>query len=325
MVQFGTLSLTEILKCDNKIFSEEQMKLIATFILIILLSLCTTEWESEANRTPLNPPNKWGEEAKVRKANRKTKSSVNEVNTFSHKYYPNFVGNRWVLRSLVEPVEEHVVEITGKEFIAGQEVNVLTRHTHTGTDKFYIATFEDGVKVYRSEGNIGFWGNIIFDYVPPETLIPYPLEVGTTWEVVGETTVHQVELQANTVSTVVTMEDVTVPAGTFRNCLFIQQQHIIKSLLKISVTGGIWLAPNVGLVKEMNTSGVIFELVEYELFYPWDVNGDMKVDILDLLIVSNHFGEHITNTSKNNPDVNGDGSIDISDLVLIGRHFGEKY
>jgi len=99
------------------------MKLIATLILIILLSLCTTiEWESEANR--------------------KTKSSVNEVNTFSHKYYPNFVGNRWALRSLVEPVEEHVVEITGKEFIAGQEVNVLTRHTHTGTDKFYIATFE---------------------------------------------------------------------------------------------------------------------------------------------------------------------------------------
>ena len=34
----------------------------------------------------------------------------------------------------------------------------------------------------------------------------------------------------------------------------------------------------------MNTSGVIFELVEYELFYPWDVNGDMKVDVMDLIM-----------------------------------------
>lgn len=116
-----------------------------------------------------------------------------------------------------------------------------------------------------------------------------------------------------------------MPAGTFRNCFFIQQQHIIKSLLKISVTGGIWLAPNVGLVKEMNTSGVIFELVEYELFYPWDVNGDMKVDVMDLIIVSERFGESVSGKTYNNPDLNGDGVVDISDLVLIGRHFGEKY
>ena len=168
-----------------------------------------------------------------------------------------------------EPVEEHVVEIAGKNFISAQEVNVLQRHTHTGTDKLYIATFSDGVKVYRSEGNIGILGDIDFDYVPPEMLIPFPLEVGTTWEIVGKTAVNQFSITMNTVSTVVTMEDVIVPAGVFRNCLFIQQRHIIKAPLEISVTGGIWLAPNVGLVKEMNTSGVIFELVEYELFYPW--------------------------------------------------------
>ena len=284
------------------------MKLITT--LIILLSIFTTALS---------------ESQQLSKANRKTKSSVNEVNTFSHKYYPNFVGNRWVLRSTVEPVEEHVVEITGNEFIAGQEVNVLTRHSHTGTDKFYIATFEDGVKVYHSETNIGFFGNITFDYVPPETLIPFPLEVGTIWEVFGKTTVNQFELSANTVSTVVTIEDVTVPAGTFHNCLVISQQHNIRSLRNISPTGGIWLAPKVGLVKEMNTSGVIFELVEYELFYPWDVNHDMKVDLMDVIIVSEHFGESVTGKTYNNPDVNGDGVVDIADLVLIGRHFGEKY
>jgi len=263
------------------------MKLIATFI--IILSLYTT------------------------------------TDTFANKYYPNFVGNRWVLRNMVNPDSENVVEISGKEFIAGQKVNVLHRHTHKGTDKLYIATFSDAVKVYRSESNIGILGDISFDYVPPEVLIPSPLEVGTIWEIVGKTTVNRFNVTANTISTVIAREDVTVPAGTFRNCLFIQQQHIVTSLLKISVTGSIWLAPNVGLVKEMNTSGVIFELVEYELFYPWDVNRDMKVDVMDLILVGRRFGELVMGTTENNPDVNGDGVVDISDLVLVGKHFGDKY
>ena len=116
-----------------------------------------------------------------------------------------------------------------------------------------------------------------------------------------------------------------MPAGTFHNCLFISQQHNIRSLRNISPTGGIWLAPKVGLVKEMNTSGVIFELVEYELFYPWDVNHDMKVDLMDVIIVSEHFGESVTGKTYNNPDVNGDGVVDIADLVLIVRHFGLNY
>jgi len=100
-VKMRYLSITEILKFDNnKMFSEEKMKLIA--ILIIVLSLYTT------------------------------------TDTFANKYYPNFVGNRWVLRNMVNPDFENVVEISGKEFIAGQKVNVLHRHTHKGTDKLYI-------------------------------------------------------------------------------------------------------------------------------------------------------------------------------------------
>jgi len=35
------------------------------------------------------------------------------------------VGSRWVLRNAKNPVEENVVEISGREFIAGREVNVI--------------------------------------------------------------------------------------------------------------------------------------------------------------------------------------------------------
>jgi hypothetical protein len=52
-----------------------------------------------------------------------------------------------------------------------------------------------------------------------------------------------------------------------------------------------------------------------------DVNGDGQVDIVDLMLVSEHFG--VTNPEVG--DVNGDGTVDISDLVLVGVHLGKMY
>ncbi len=56
-------------------------------------------------------------------------------------------------------------------------------------------------------------------------------------------------------------------------------------------------------------------------FLPWDVNNDGIVDIQDLLITSNSFGE----VDLENPkvDVNKDGSVDIIDLLIIAAHLGE--
>ena len=57
--------------------------------------------------------------------------------------------------------------------------------------------------------------------------------------------------------------------------------------------------------------------------YPWDVNGDGVVDLFDLVLVGQHFGERPPSESR--ADVNRDGTVDILDLVLIARHFGERY
>ncbi|MBD3183545.1 T9SS type A sorting domain-containing protein [Candidatus Poribacteria bacterium] len=60
--------------------------------------------------------------------------------------------------------------------------------------------------------------------------------------------------------------------------------------------------------------------------YPvWDVNKDGQVDILDIVIVGQQFGEQITEPMESNPDVNGDGVVDILDIVLVGQHFGETH
>jgi len=244
---------------------------------------------------------------------------------FAHEYYPNFIGNRWRLRNSVSG-EERIVSITEKKMILEQETNLLERGTKDNVDKLYIANERDGtLKLYSSEINVGFFGALTFNYNPPEVFMPYPLNVGTMWTVSGKTKVILVTLSSLTVATVEAKEDVTVPAGTFRDCFKIRQDYTTQPI-EIKVTTYMWLAPNVGLIKEMDSQKNVFELVEYEINYPWDINRDLRVDISDLVIVGSHFGERIYSPpEENNPDVNGDGVVDISDLVIVGRNFGKKY
>ena len=55
----------------------------------------------------------------------------------------------------------------------------------------------------------------------------------------------------------------------------------------------------------------------------WDVNGDDSIDILDLALIGQRFGEEVEEGGFIEEDVNGDGMVDISDLILVARHFGE--
>lgn len=70
-----------------------------------------------------------------------------------------------------------------------------------------------------------------------------------------------------------------------------------------------------------NTTFVI--VINQECSDYWDVNKDSSIDIFDLVIVANHFGQ---STSLPYPDwdINKDGTVDIFDLVIIANHFGES-
>ena len=245
---------------------------------------------------------------------------------FAHEYYPNFIGNKWHLKDAASG-EEKIVKITEKKVISGQETNLMERITKDGTDKLYITTERDGtLKLHRSEINVGFFGTLTFNYNPPEIFIPYPLNVGIMWSVSGKAKIVLGTLSSLTLAIVEAKEDVTVPAGAFRDCFKIRQDYYITNPIKIQVTTYMWLAPDIGLIKEMNSQGMVFELVEYTLNYPWDVTGDQQVNISDLITVARHFGERIYSPpERNNPDVNGDGMVDISDLVIVGRNLGKKY
>ena len=57
--------------------------------------------------------------------------------------------------------------------------------------------------------------------------------------------------------------------------------------------------------------------------YLEDVNNDGVVNILDLVIVANAFGQPVDRNSEQNPDVNRDGSVNILDLVRVANRLGE--
>ncbi len=55
---------------------------------------------------------------------------------------------------------------------------------------------------------------------------------------------------------------------------------------------------------------------------PWDINNDGVIDISDLEIISNRFGE--VNSEHPKVDVNRDGRVDILDLLIVAAHFTES-
>ena len=54
-----------------------------------------------------------------------------------------------------------------------------------------------------------------------------------------------------------------------------------------------------------------------------DVNNDGIVDIRDLVLVANAFGQPVDRTAEQNPDVNRDGIINVLDLVRVSNSLGQ--
>lgn len=54
-----------------------------------------------------------------------------------------------------------------------------------------------------------------------------------------------------------------------------------------------------------------------------DVNNDGIVDIRDLVLVANAFGQPVDRTAEQNPDVNRDGSVNVLDLVRVSSSLGQ--
>lgn len=194
--------------------------------------------------------------------------SVSDGHT--QNYYPDDFGNTWTLRS-EDGIEERVVTIEGPETIGSESLKVISDGTYPVSDpasnnpnKFFIKTTPDRVLIFRATAIIqGIAATI--DYSPPETFLPVPIELGTEWTVTGEARLGFLSIPVTNVAKVVTVEDVTVPAGTFHDCIEIEQELSASGVLSFSTQSTMWLAPDFGLVKSLNSSGVVFELIDHNI------------------------------------------------------------
>ena len=56
----------------------------------------------------------------------------------------------------------------------------------------------------------------------------------------------------------------------------------------------------------------------------WDINNDGVINIYDLVVVSNHYGE-IGNAGWIREDVDNNGEIQVFDQVFVSNHYGETW
>ena len=194
----------------------------------------------------------------------------------AQSYYPDEFGNTWTLRSEDE-IEERVVAIEGPETIGNESLKIISDRTYPISDptddninKFFIKSQPDGVLIFRATATVALFGEVSIDYSPPDTFLPVPIGLGSEWTVTGEATLpFGIKIEATNAAKVVAVEDVTVPAGTFQDCLRIDQQLQIQlspALTTISPTSStMWLAPDFGLVKAIDSDNIIFELIDYDI------------------------------------------------------------
>ena len=193
----------------------------------------------------------------------------------AQNYYPDEVGNTWTLRS-EDGIEERVVTIESRETIGTEVVKVILDGTYPVSDptsnnpnKFFIKATPNGVLIFRATATFqGIPATI--DYSPPETFLPIPIGLGSEWTVTGDAKARlfgiEIKISTTNAAKVVAVEDVTVPTGTYYNCLKIEQEFSASGPIAIaSQSSTMWLAPDFGLVKSLNSDGIVFNLIDYDL------------------------------------------------------------
>lgn len=197
-------------------------------------------------------------------------------------YFPLNVGDTWtrreVEREIIDSREEVHEEVDTNTVFGTEKVKGAVAMKIGEADTYDLMTNTDGVKLYKSydrDDADGMLNEVLDTFNPPLTYMPAGLSVGTRG--IFKSTVTHKESTGFKATAKVTvemvvegMEDVTVPAGTFRDCLKIRIRDYLlaKKVGHEALSDGwIWLARNVGVVKSESTSiekqdGIVVEIEE---------------------------------------------------------------
>ena len=184
----------------------------------------------------------------------------------SRNFYPDDIGNQWTLQSL-DKMNLRTVTIKGPEIIDDVELRLIEEDTNGNVNTLFVKSEADGIKLFRSIVSIAIIGEVTFDYSPPQVFLPIPANLGSTWTVQSDAEIAIVgKIQSTNRAEVVAIEEVVTPAGTFQDSLNIKQNIALNlPIADLELTNSMWLAPNIGLVKATDSSGVIFELIDFDI------------------------------------------------------------
>ena len=196
------------------------------------------------------------------------------LTALAQDYYPTTIGNIWVFLS-EDGAERrtYTIEESDNETDADEGIFILRIYTETlGTDTvdndvYYISDDAGDLKLHRTRLEEGTFGIAAALLDPPGLFFPADLPLDRTWDVVTTTELNLVGT-ANTTSTitVVAIEDVETPAGTFENCVKLRiARKVVTALVTLRFTSYQWLAPDLGPVKYQDDQDIVYELESYNL------------------------------------------------------------
>ena len=184
-------------------------------------------------------------------------------------YYPTTIGNTWVFLSSdgAEKRTYSIGEVEGEDLIS---LNIVTETLGTDAvdnDVYYISDDNGDLLLHRTRLEEGAFGIAAAILEPPALFFPADLPLGRTWDLVTVTELKIVGTATTTSTiTVVDVETVETPTGTFENCVKLEiKRKIVTAIQTLVPVYYQWLAPDVGPVKYENDQGIVFELQSYNL------------------------------------------------------------
>ena len=174
-------------------------------------------------------------------------------------YFPLNQGNEWTYVRTIDGETEPTTTafVDGTELVDGVQT---TKYTMTGLTQdtyydYYYAKDSEGLKEYKFHNSFDTY-NI---YDPPRMTFPNDLDVGETFEGLNSYSSFSSEddsLLSTTEGThtvhLETLEDISVPAGPFKDCLkFNVLTYQQTGELSAQTDAKIWYAYGVGMVKKV--------------------------------------------------------------------------
>ncbi len=173
--------------------------------------------------------------------------SPGRCDELGESYYPLKAGLRWEYIVISDQGVTKKLLITNLAPREVQGKKVTPRKWDEGGHVFIEFMEKDGSGIYRYAEQLGEGGTPTL-VTPKECHLKFPITEGNNWNMttkMGNSTLN-VAFTIESVS-----EDVTVPAGTFQDCLKIKQTGSDDA--GASLMGYEWYAPKVGIVKSLVT------------------------------------------------------------------------